>query len=249
MPRAKPSLRAARSVMLRQIFAATGPKIRVVAVLRARCPSPGRFSTYASHGSQPVAIVDSQHAFFRRKFRMSISCNHGSNRAAGGGVARQRRRGVVAVEAAFVLPILLTLLFGIWEAGRLVQVWTLVNDAAREGARLAAGGTNNGSSVTVSNVQQAVRDYMTAAGLPSTAVNGATITLTNLSSHTWTDPSGAQPLDPFTVAVTIPSGSAFNSLMWTSFLTSITGISQITTTIEWLSANDSEVTVSTSLPY
>lgn len=158
------------------------------------------------------------------------------------------RDGMAAVEAAFVLPIVVTLMLGVWEVGRMIEVTQLVTNAAREGARVAAGGNINGSSVTVSTVQQAVKDYMTSAGLPTAAVNGAQITLTNLSAHTWTNPVDAQPLDKFSVSVVIPSGTAFDSLRW-SMVTKMTGLSQVSSSVTWMSTSNSEVTVSATLPY
>ena len=159
-----------------------------------------------------------------------------------------RRRGTAAVEAALVMPVMVILMLGVWEVGRAVQMTQLLNDAAREGARMAAGGVNNGTSVTVATVQQAVRDSMTASGFPSAAVSGATITLTNLSANTWTDPCNAQPLDRFQVSVVVPTGAAFNSVRWTP-VSLISGINQLSSQVEWLSANDSQVVVSTTLPY
>jgi hypothetical protein len=100
--------------------------------------------------------------------------------------------------------------------------------------------------VTVAVVQQAVRNYLTAARFPSAAVSGAQITLTNLSSNNWTDPCNAQPLDPFSVTVTIPSGAAFDSLVWIA--SSITGRSSLSAKAEWLSANDSQAVIDTTLP-
>ncbi len=158
------------------------------------------------------------------------------------------RRGAATVEAAFVLPMLITLMLGVWEVGRMVQVNQILVNAVREGARCAAGGTSNNTPVTVAMVQAEVQNYMQAAGLPSAAYNGATVTLTNLSGNSWTDPSGASPLDKFSVSVTIPSGSAFNSLRW-GLVSSITGMTSITVTTTWLSANDSKLTVSATLPY
>jgi Flp pilus assembly protein TadG len=158
------------------------------------------------------------------------------------------RRGAAAVEAALILPLLVGLLLGVWEVGRAVQLTQLLNDAAREGARLAAGGVNNGSPVTVAMVQQAVRDSLTASGFPAAAVSGAQITLTNLSANTWTDPCNAQPLDRFRIAVLIPSGAAFDSLRWTA-VSLVSGINQLATQVEWLSANDSQVVVNTTLPF
>ena len=122
--------------------------------------------------------------------------------------------GTAVVEAAVILPILLTMMLGVWEVGRMIQICQILDNAAREGARLAAGGYVNGTAVTAAMLQTAVQNYLTAAGLPSTAVSGSQVTLTCLATTTWTDPYQALPLDPFTVTVTIPAGAAFNSLRW-----------------------------------
>jgi hypothetical protein len=92
-----------------------------------------------------------------------------------------------------------------------------------------------------------VQNYLTAAGLPSAAVSGAQISVTNLSTDTWTDPCNALPLDPFSVTVTIPSGTALNSLFWGPGF--IPGVNQLSATVTWLSANDSQVVVNTTLPF
>ena len=102
--------------------------------------------------------------------------------------AKTPRRGAVAVEAAVCLPVIVLLMLGMWDVGRVAQMSRLLEDAAREGARVAAGGTNNGSPVTVANVQSAVQNYLTAGGMPAAAINGATISVTNLSSDSWTNP-------------------------------------------------------------
>ena len=130
--------------------------------------------------------------------------------ARGGQPARRRRcardrRGAVAVEAAVCMPLMIVLMLGMWQIGQIAEYSRIVKDAAREGARVAAGGINNGTAVTVANVQTAVQNFLTAAGMPSAAVNGAVITVTNLSSDSWTDPGNAQPLDQFSVTVTIPA--------------------------------------------
>ncbi len=158
------------------------------------------------------------------------------------------RRGAAAVEAAVCLPLLLLFMLGVWEVGRIAQVEQILSNAVHEGARVASQGSFNGAPVTVASVQQTVRDYMTAAGLPSAAVTGAQITITNQSAHTWTDPTDAQPLDAFKVSLIIPSGAAFDSLRWI-LLPSVTGANQATASTNWASMNDSEVTVDTQLPY
>jgi Flp pilus assembly protein TadG len=162
--------------------------------------------------------------------------------------AARRRFGAAAVEAAIILPLLLTFLVGLWEVGRMVWVSTILTNAAREGGRVAAGGTYAGNPVTVAMVQQQVKDYLSTAGFPSAAVTGATVTLTNLSSNAWTDPNDAWPLDHFRVTVSIPSGNAYSSLQF-SPLSTITGTTSLTVSSDWLSANDSRVTVSGQLPY
>lgn len=158
------------------------------------------------------------------------------------------RRGSAVVEAAVVLPILLTMMLGVWEVGRMIQISQILDNAAREGARLAAGGYVNGTAVTTAQVQTAVQNYLTAAGLPSAAVSGSQVTLTCLATTPWTDPYQALPLDPYTVTVTIPAGAAFNSLRW-NLLNQITSVRQLSQTVYWQSANNSQVVVNTTLPY
>jgi Flp pilus assembly protein TadG len=158
------------------------------------------------------------------------------------------RRGIAAVEAAFVLPVLLILMLGIWDVGRLIQVNQIMNNSAREGARFAAGGYVNGTPVTVAMVQQAVKDYLTAAGLPSAAANGAQVSLICQASPSWTNPSDALPLDKFKVQVVIPAGSAFNSLRW-SLVAKLTNVTQMTSTVNWQSLNNSKIVVSATLPF
>jgi Flp pilus assembly protein TadG len=161
---------------------------------------------------------------------------------------RNSRRGVAAVEAAIVMPVLIITMFGVWEVGRLIQVNQVVVNSAREGARLAAGAYVNGTPVTVAMVQQAVRDYMRASGLPAAAYNGATITLTCLASPTWVNPSDALPLDRFTVQVSIPTGAAFNSMLW-SLVYRLSAVNQMSVTVNWVSCTDAKIAVSSVLPY
>ena len=54
-----------------------------------------------------------------------------------------RDRGSAAVEFALVLPLLLLLVFGIIDFGRLLNAQLTLTQAAREGARLAAVGQPN----------------------------------------------------------------------------------------------------------
>ncbi|MET4621495.1 Flp pilus assembly protein TadG [Arthrobacter sp. 2762] len=52
--------------------------------------------------------------------------------------SKKKERGAVAVEMAILLPLLLLILIGIVEFGRVLNVQVSLSEAAREGARYAA---------------------------------------------------------------------------------------------------------------
>lgn len=62
---------------------------------------------------------------------------------------RDREKGASAVEFAIVIPLFLTLLFGIMEAGWMFSQQVEVRNAAREGARLAV--VNFGTETEIRN--------------------------------------------------------------------------------------------------
>src|ERR1700722_16556827 len=99
------------------------------------------------------------------------------------------RRGVAAVELAFVLPFILILLLGLWEVGRMVEIQQIIRNAAREGARQAATG-----NYTNAQIQTIVTQYLTVAGLPTTNV---VVTVTD--NTTGSDVSAATYLDQLQV--------------------------------------------------
>lgn len=103
----------------------------------------------------------------------------------GRGKAERRRAGAI-VEFAVVLPLLLTILFGIIEYGYVFMVRQTLQHAAREGCRLAVLQT---SVSPYTNVTARVDEVMTAAHL-----SGYT---TNLTHATVADPTE-------TVSVSIP---------------------------------------------
>ena len=70
------------------------------------------------------------------------------------------RRAAAAAEFAILLTILVPLLVGIWEVGRLVNASQLVMNAAREASRRASTGTK-----TTADIRQEVLTYLQAAGL------------------------------------------------------------------------------------
>jgi Flp pilus assembly protein TadG len=107
---------------------------------------------------------------------------------------RKNRGGATVVEFAIVAPILVLLVFGMIEFGRMVMVQQVLTNAAREGARVGVL-----DSSTVTDVQTTVNTYLTGGG-----VSGATVTVTPnpLSSAGY----GA----PVTVTVSVP----FSQVSW-----------------------------------
>jgi Flp pilus assembly protein TadG len=95
--------------------------------------------------------------------------------------ARLRERGAAAVEFALVLPILMLIIFGIVDFGRMLNAQITLTEAAREGARAtslvnaAAGGVRidavlNGMTVT---------DSITACPIPPGPTDDAEVTLSH----------------------------------------------------------------------
>lgn len=67
-----------------------------------------------------------------------------------------RRRGVAAMEFAFVAPAFLLFVFGLVELVRMLMLQQALTNAAREGCRKAVMAT----TVSSSDVDTAVRDYL-----------------------------------------------------------------------------------------
>lgn len=106
---------------------------------------------------------------------------------------RCRRRGAAAVEFALVAPLLVLLILGLIEFGRMMMVQQVLTNGAREGARKAVL-----PGVTDTVVYQTVDDFMTGS---------------SLSGHSRSvspGPSGAAPGDAVTVTVSIP----FSKVSW-----------------------------------
>jgi Flp pilus assembly protein TadG len=61
---------------------------------------------------------------------------------------RVRRRGTAAVEFAVCLPVMVMILTGLWEIGRITEIQEIVWNSAREAARDASMGQDNLKAVT-----------------------------------------------------------------------------------------------------
>jgi Flp pilus assembly protein TadG len=110
------------------------------------------------------------------------------------------RCGIAAVEFAVVAPLVVGLLVGLLEVGRMVQVTQIVANAAREGARKASTGVN-----TYADLQTTVANYLTNAGI--TNQSGLTVTVSDVTQGNpgpQFNPSTANWLDQLQVTVTLP---------------------------------------------
>ncbi len=89
-------------------------------------------------------------------------------RSQNGSMTTRRERGAAAVEMAIVLPLLLLILGGTIDLGRLVYAEIIVANAAREGVRLAALGYPDAAVST--RVAAAAPNIGAVGGLGATAV-------------------------------------------------------------------------------
>ncbi len=109
----------------------------------------------------------------------------------------QRRRGAAAVETAMIMIPLTMLLFGVFEYGRLLMDWNLLNNAAREGCRYAL--VNNTDPSVASKTQTVVTGFM--AGRDAN-FGGFTVTLSGTHNGAATPVNNLVPGDMITVTVT-----------------------------------------------
>ncbi|MHC1717122.1 MAG: TadE/TadG family type IV pilus assembly protein [Acidaminococcaceae bacterium] len=92
----------------------------------------------------------------------------------------KNNRGQTLVELALVLPVLVALIFGMTDFGRVINGYLAATEASREGARIAALREDN------STVEAAVRNAspslnqsnLTVITIPETRVRGESVTVT-----------------------------------------------------------------------
>jgi Flp pilus assembly protein TadG len=150
-----------------------------------------------------------------------------------------RRAGVATVEFALVLPVLMGLLLGIWEVGRLVQVSQVLQNAAREAARQASTGTT-----AMSDIKTNVQAYITGAEPRITNLGGFDVLFNDLTRPSVTDPTAAVQLDHFTMTVTVP----FDNVRWSATKMFVPTGTKVSATVDWYSMRDLPVTVTTGIP-
>ncbi len=108
----------------------------------------------------------------------------------------RKRGGATMVETAFVMIPLTMFIFGIFEYGRLLLDWNLLDNAAREGCRFALA--NNTDATINTDVQNIVTTDMVGR---NTSFSNFTVTVSGTHSGASIPVNNLTPGDPITVTV------------------------------------------------
>lgn len=158
---------------------------------------------------------------------------------------RAPRRGTAIVEFAVTLPLVMMLLLGVWEIGRMVEVQQMLTNAAREGGRQASTGIR-----TTAQVQQSVLQYLQTNNLDTT---GVTPTIANLTNAARTKLVNSSPPDPtidtqrgdwLQITATLP----YQNVRWSPSNYFVTSSTTLTGTAVWMCMKDATLVVDTTLP-
>lgn len=178
-----------------------------------------------------------------------------------------RRPGAAAVEFAVCSPLLVLLLLGLWEVGRITEVQNVMWNSCREGARDGSTGQTNLLSVA-SNLLvylQGAEPTAFAQGHTTTMIAPVvtlpantygytcwdttanrelfTMTFTDVTHPTVTDPTGMSQLDIYQIGVQVP----YSNVGWMPTAT-ITGKTRLYATVDWASMVDSPFQIAPYLP-
>lgn len=178
------------------------------------------------------------------------------------------RRGTAAVEFAVCAPLICLIMLGMLEVGRMTEVQNVMWNSAREGARDASMGQANLQAVANNLLiyLQGAEPNAFASGdstslispvvtLPSNTYgytcwdNTAnrelfTMTFTDITNTSVTDPTGMSQLDHYQIGVQVP----YSSIGWLVLPTAqVTGITRLYVTVDFASMVDSPFTITPSL--
>jgi Flp pilus assembly protein TadG len=148
----------------------------------------------------------------------------------------QPRRAIATVELALCLPLLLIFLLGVWEIARYIEVQQVLNNAAREAGRQAAGGGK-----TTTQVTQSVVSFLRSASIDPSNIE---VSIANLDSPGLSDPTQANYLDRLAIVIRLPYRNV--SLSLTSMF--IPTSARMTASATWRSLRDLPVSVDTRPP-
>jgi Flp pilus assembly protein TadG len=107
-----------------------------------------------------------------------------------------RRWGAAAVETALIMIPLAMFVFGVFEYGRLLMDWNVLNNAAREGCRYAL--VNNTASTIATDVTGVVT---TRLGQESASFSNLTVTVSGTHNGAATAVNNLVPGDLISVTV------------------------------------------------
>jgi Flp pilus assembly protein TadG len=139
---------------------------------------------------------------------------------------RQKEKGTQLAELAVTLPLLVFLALGAIEGGSLLRVHQLLNNAAREGTRMAITQNVAYAANRDTIVQNVVTNYLSNNNaLPG----GGAFTLGQCNS--WTAGTNVTTNWPFEVGGTLPAnGAVTGTLTLASGTTVVTSMEQVTVT-------------------
>ena len=181
--------------------------------------------------------------------------------------ATVRRPGVAAVEFAFCAPLIFLLLFGLWEVGRITEVSNVMWNSAREASRDASLGQANlqgvannlltylqGAEPTAFAQGDSTQLIAPVISLPPNAYGYTcwdttadrelfTVTFTDVTNPAVTDPTQMAQLDVYALNVQVP----YSSIGWLPVAT-VTGMTRLSVTVDWVSMVDSPFQIAPSLP-
>ncbi len=179
----------------------------------------------------------------------------------------RRSRGTAALELACCLPLMMLILTGLWQIGRVVQVQAVMVNSAREAARDASLGQDNLKAVANNLLTYLQSADPNAFGVGhSTSIispvvtmpanttgytcwdNTAnrelfTITFSDLTNTSDTDPTQMSQLDLYQIGVQVP----FNTVTWSTIIP-IAGTTRLSATVVWASMVDSPFQIAPNLP-
>lgn len=110
------------------------------------------------------------------------------------------QRSQSMVEFSLIAPILIVLIFGIVDFGRLIYTYATINQAASEGARTAV--RDSPLLPTNTDVETSVRQHAVAVSLANPCPNGPITSAIPPANNGWiyitepNPPSSAEPLSP-----------------------------------------------------
>ena len=181
--------------------------------------------------------------------------------------ARSRRHGAAAVELAVCLPLLVMILTGMFQVGRIAEVLQVVWNSARESARDASLGEDNlktvatklqtylqGAEPTAFGKGHSTSLITPVVSMPANTTgytcwdNTAnqelfTVTFKDITNTSVTDPTLMAQLDLYQISVQVPYASiALNTLV------PIGGTTRLNVAVIWASMVDAPFQIAPNLP-